>query len=84
MKKYIFPTFVILCISTVVLLFAHANMSKATIGRLVVTKTSAFTGAATLTGGVTFATVSSVIWSRGGSVALATAGTDQAPTNGAR
>lgn len=84
MKKYILNTFIILCISTVVLLFAHGNMSKATIGRLVVTKKSSFTGVTTLTGGVVFATMSSVIWSRGGPVALATAGTDQAPTDGPR
>ncbi len=42
------------------------------------------TDATTLTGGVLFATMSSVIWSKGGSVALATSGTDQAPTSGPR
>lgn len=42
------------------------------------------TGVTTQTGGVVFATMSSVIWSRGGPVALATAGTDQAPTGGPR
>lgn len=42
------------------------------------------TGAVTHTGGFTFVTSSPFIWASGGSVVLATAGTDQAPTNGPR
>jgi hypothetical protein len=41
-------------------------------------------GVSTLTGGVVFATMSTVIWSAGGAVALATTGTDATPTNGPR
>lgn len=51
---------------------------------LSVTSTSAFTGAATFTGGYTPATVSTHVWTAGGSVVLATAGTDAACSNGAR
>jgi len=42
------------------------------------------TGVTTSTGGVVFATMTSNIWSVGGAVALATAGTDVAPTDGPR
>ena len=42
------------------------------------------TGVSTLTGGLVFPTMSTVIWSAGGAVALATSGTDQAPTSGPR
>lgn len=42
------------------------------------------TDATTLTGGVVFATMSTVIWCKGGAVALATAGTNQAITDGPR
>jgi len=41
-------------------------------------------GVTTLTGGVVYATVSAFHWAAGGAVALATSGTDQAPTNGPR
>ena len=47
MKKHVLPIFIILCISTVALLFAHGNMSKATIGSLVVRFTSTVTGIST-------------------------------------
>lgn len=46
--------------------------------------TLAVTGVTTSTGGVVFATMSTAIWSKGGAVALATAGTDQAITDGPR
>ncbi len=84
MKKHLLPIFIILCISTVVLLFAHGNMSKATIGFLRVTGISTFTGVTTLTGGVAYATNAPFNWSAGGSVALATAGTNTTPTDGPR
>ncbi len=45
MKSKILNTFIILCISSVVLLFAHANMSKAVIGFLQVTKNLTITAA---------------------------------------
>lgn len=96
MKKYILPTVAILLISVITALYAHGYMSKATIGRLVVTGTQTLTGAATfastvgvtgvttLTGGVAYATATPFIWADGGAVALATSGTDQAPTDGPR
>jgi len=45
---------------------------------------STLTGAVTMTGGYTTATMTSFIWSVGGATLLATSGTDQAPTNGPR
>ncbi len=52
MKKHSLSVFIILCVSTVALLFAHGNMSKATIGFLRVTGISSFTGAMTLGGNI--------------------------------
>ena len=45
MKSKLLSIFIILCISTVALLFAHANMSKATIGFLQVTENLTITPA---------------------------------------
>ena len=45
MKSKLLSIFIILCVSTVVLLFAHANMSKATIGFLQVTENLTITSA---------------------------------------
>ena len=170
MKSKILSIFIILCISAVALLFAHGNMTKATIGFLKITKnltitaaglfnagsdgngidvqfftdtateeflwdasanglfldgtnaanvltltdgnlsvtddidvdgitnldvtdidgavdmatTLLVTGVSTLTGGVIFPSMSTAIWSNGGSVVLATSGTDATPTNGPR
>ena len=153
MKSKLLSIFIILCISTVALLFAHGNMSKATIGFLQITKnltitpaglfnagsdgngidvnfftdtageemlwdasangmfldgangsdvltisdgdlnltdnaliggTLGVTGVTTLTGGVAYATNAPFNWSAGGSVALATAGTNSTPTDGPR
>ena len=55
-----------------------------TLAATTISTTLGVTGVATLTGGVTFATMSTVIWSKGGAVALATAGTNQAITSGPR
>ena len=170
MKSKILSIFIIICISAVALLFAHGNMTKATIGFLKITKqltvtaaglvgfgsdgngidvtfytdvageemlwdasdgaleidgtnasnalvvsdgnvsftddldvdgvtnldvtdidgavdmatTLLVTGVSTLTGGVIFPSMSTAIWSNGGSVVLATSGTDATPTNGPR
>ena len=46
--------------------------------------TAAFSGAITATGGIITPNPSPVIWSKGGSVVLATGGTDKACSNGAR
>lgn len=53
-------------------------------GNTVVAGTMGVTGVSTFTGGFTFTNVSPVIWAKGGSVVLATAGTDAAATNGDR
>lgn len=50
----------------------------------VVGTTGSFSGAITATGGVTLASATPIHWATGGSVVLATAGTDTACTNGAR
>lgn len=46
--------------------------------------TVAVTGVTTMTGGAVFVTAQPFIWCDGGAVALATSGTDQAPTDGPR
>jgi len=51
MKSKLLNTFIILCISTVAFLFAHGNMSKATIGFLQVTKNLSVTAGGLLTVG---------------------------------
>lgn len=50
MKKHLLNTFIILCISTVVVLLAHGNMSKSTIGFLQVTQTIDVDGPMTFDG----------------------------------
>ena len=74
MKSKILNTFIILCISTVALLFAHANMAKLTVGFLRVTGISTFTGAQTFTGTTT----------HGGNVVSDTDGTDNIGTSSVR
>jgi len=74
MKKHLFNIFVILCISTVALLFAHANMAKLTVGFLQVTGISTFTGAQTFTG----------ITTHGDAVVSDTDGTDDLGTTSVR
>ena len=73
-KKHLVPTFFILLISTVALLFAHGNMAKATIGFLRVTGISTFTGAQTFTG----------LTTHGGNVVSDTDGTDDLGTTSVR
>ena len=63
---------------------SRAGGNIAITGAAVLSSTLGVTGAITATGGIAFPTNSTFIWCQGGSVALATAGTDQAPTNGPR
>jgi len=74
MKSKLLNTFIILCISTVALLFAHANMAKLTVGFLQVTGISTFTGAQTFTG----------LTTHGGNVVSDTDGTDDIGTSSVR
>ena len=55
-----------------------------TLAATTISTTLGVTGVSTLTGGAVYATNAPFMWSAGGAVALATSGTDQAPTSGPR
>lgn len=85
MKKYLSIICVLLLLCNVC--FAQ-NTARTTLNtdaaRYLTQLGSIITVTTDFTDGIVFATMSSVIWSAGGAVALATSGTDQAPTSGPR
>jgi len=85
MKKYLLIVCVLLLLCNICFAQLVARTTLNTDAARYLTQLgSIITVTTDFTDGVAFATMSSVIWSAGGAVALATSGTDTAPTNGPR